>query len=160
MFATNDSPTQKSYASVAKRVFNSVETQTIFTWIENTEKPTRLTGKPKEKNVKTSHKTSWTWTGSLINLPCPRGGPLESWLFEALLFTLFFVVEEIEVLTEVVAVWEELDVLEEDHEGFDCKNNSKCSNCGQPHMASSKYCQHFIREKEIQKIKSDHFFSL
>jgi hypothetical protein len=56
--ATNDSPTQKSYASVAKRVFNSVETQTIFTWIENTEKPTRLTGKPKEKNVKTSHKTS------------------------------------------------------------------------------------------------------
>ena len=30
----------------------------MFTWIENTEKPTRLTGKPKEKNVKTSHKTS------------------------------------------------------------------------------------------------------
>ena len=56
--ATNDSPTQKSYASVAKRVFNSVETQTMFTWIENTEKPTRLTGKPKEKNVKTSHKAS------------------------------------------------------------------------------------------------------
>ena len=56
--ATNDSPTQKSYASVAKRIFNSVETQTMFTWIENTEKPTRLTGKPKEKNVKTSHKTS------------------------------------------------------------------------------------------------------
>jgi hypothetical protein len=37
-------------------------------------------------------------------LPCPCGGPLESLLFEALLFTLFFVVEEIEVLTEVVAV--------------------------------------------------------
>jgi hypothetical protein len=35
--ATNDSPTQKSYASVAKRVFNSVETQTMFTWIVNTE---------------------------------------------------------------------------------------------------------------------------
>ena len=52
--AANDSPTQKSYASVAKRVFNSVETQTMFTWIENTEKPTRLTGKPKETNVKTS----------------------------------------------------------------------------------------------------------
>jgi hypothetical protein len=34
---------QKSYASVAKRVFNSVETQTMFTWFENTEKPTRLT---------------------------------------------------------------------------------------------------------------------
>ena len=44
---------------------------------------------------------------------------------------------------------------EEDHEGFDCKNNPKCSNCGQPHMASSKDCQHFIREKEIQKIKSE-----
>ena len=56
--AANDSPAQKSYASVAKRVFNSVETQTMFTWIENTEKPTRLTGKPKEKNAKTSHKTS------------------------------------------------------------------------------------------------------
>jgi hypothetical protein len=40
---------QKSYASIAKRVFNSVETQTMFTWIENTEKPTRLTVKPKEK---------------------------------------------------------------------------------------------------------------
>jgi uncharacterized protein YhhL (DUF1145 family) len=32
----------------------------------------------------------WIWTGSLINLPCPCGGPLESWLFEALLFTLFY----------------------------------------------------------------------
>ena len=39
----NDSPVQKSYANVAKRVFNSVETQAMFTWIENTEKPTRLT---------------------------------------------------------------------------------------------------------------------
>ena len=44
---------------------------------------------------------------------------------------------------------------EEDHEGFDCKNNPKCSNCGQLRMASSKDCQHFIREKEIQKIKSE-----
>ena len=35
---------------------------------------------------------------------------------------------------------------EEDHEGFDCKNNLKCSNCGQPHMGSSK-------EKEIQRVK-------
>jgi len=49
---------QKSYASVAKRVFNSVETQTMFTWIENTEKPTRLTVKPKEKILTPSHKTS------------------------------------------------------------------------------------------------------
>jgi hypothetical protein len=107
------------------------------------------------------------WTGSLINFPCPCGGPLENWLFEALLFTLFFV-EEIEVLSEVVAVWKELDVLcdvftffsfglpvSRFGEGFDCKNNPKCSNCGKPHMASSKDCQHFIREKEIQKIKSE-----
>ena len=35
------------------------------------------------------------------------------------------------------------------------EDNPKCSNCGQPHMASSKDCQHFIREKEIQKIKSE-----
>ena len=40
---------------------------------------------------------------------------------------------------------------EEDHEGFDCKNNLKCSNCGQPHMASSKDCQHFIREKKSKR---------
>jgi hypothetical protein len=56
--AANDSPVQKSYASVAKRVFNSVETQTMFTWFENTEKPTRLTVKPKEKIPTPSHKTS------------------------------------------------------------------------------------------------------
>ena len=43
---------------------------------------------------------------------------------------------------------------EEDHEGFDC-NNPKCSKCGQPHMASSKDCQYFLKEKEIQKIKSE-----
>ena len=58
--AANDSSVQKSYASVAKRVLNSksVETQTIFTWIENTEKPTRLTVKPKEQILTPSHKTS------------------------------------------------------------------------------------------------------
>jgi hypothetical protein len=39
----NDSPVQKSYASVARRAFNSVETETMLTWIENTEKPIRLT---------------------------------------------------------------------------------------------------------------------
>ena len=44
---------EKSYVSVAKRVFNSVEA--MFTWIENTEKPTRLTVKPKEKNCNTKH---------------------------------------------------------------------------------------------------------
>jgi hypothetical protein len=56
--AANDSPAQTSYAGVTKRVFNSVETQAMFTWIENTEKPTRLTGKPKERFVATSHKIS------------------------------------------------------------------------------------------------------
>jgi len=56
--ATNDSPTQKSYASVAKRVFSSVETQTVFTWIEDTDRPTRLTEKPKEKVITPSKKTS------------------------------------------------------------------------------------------------------
>jgi hypothetical protein len=40
---------------------------------------------------------------------------------------------------------------EEDHEGFDCNNNQKCSNYDQPHMASSKDCQHFMKEKEIRK---------
>jgi hypothetical protein len=56
--AANDSPVQKSYASVARRVFISVEMQTMFTWIKNTEMPTRLTVKPKEKNITSSHKTS------------------------------------------------------------------------------------------------------
>jgi hypothetical protein len=36
----------------------------MLTWIENIEKPTRLTGKPKEKNVKTSHKTSSSQTAT------------------------------------------------------------------------------------------------
>ena len=44
---------------------------------------------------------------------------------------------------------------EEDHEGFHCNNNPKCTNCGQPHMASSKDCQYFLKEKEIQKVKSE-----
>jgi len=55
--AANDSPVQK-YASVAKRVFNSVETQTMFTWIENTAQPTRLNVKKKETIVTPSNKTS------------------------------------------------------------------------------------------------------
>ena len=43
----------------------------------------------------------------------------------------------------------------EDHEGCDCNNNPKCSNCGQPHMASSKNCHYFLQEKEVQKVKSE-----
>ena len=41
----------KNHVSVAKRIFNSVEA--MFTWIEDTEKPTRLTVNPKEKNCNT-----------------------------------------------------------------------------------------------------------
>jgi hypothetical protein len=52
------SPVQKSYASVARRAFNSVETETMFTWIENTEKPIRLTVKHKDKIIAPSYKTS------------------------------------------------------------------------------------------------------
>jgi hypothetical protein len=37
----------------------------------------------------------WTWTGSFIGLPCPCGEPLESLLFEVLLFTFFGLVEEL-----------------------------------------------------------------
>ena len=48
---------------------------------------------------------------------------------------------------------------EEDHEGFDFNNDPKCSNCGQPHMASSKDCQFFKKETEIQKIKTEKYIS-
>ena len=34
--------------NVVKGVFSSVETQTVFTWIEDTDKPTRLTDNPKK----------------------------------------------------------------------------------------------------------------
>jgi hypothetical protein len=44
-------------ASVAKRVFNSVETETMLTSIEDIGKPTRLT-ESKRKNITPSHKTS------------------------------------------------------------------------------------------------------
>ena len=47
---------------------------------------------------------------------------------------------------------------EEDHEGLNCNNDPKCSNCGQSHMASSKDCQFFQKEKEIQKIKTEKIF--
>jgi len=66
--AANDSPAQKSYVSVAKRVFNTVETQTMFTWIEDTEKPTRLTVKPKEKIITPStQKSSSSQTATTSN---------------------------------------------------------------------------------------------
>jgi hypothetical protein len=56
---------QKSYASVAKRVFNSVETQTMFTWFENTEKPTRLT---ERENINTITQNIKFFTEPLLQL--------------------------------------------------------------------------------------------
>ena len=65
--AANDLPVQRSYSSVAKRVFNSVETQAIFTRIENTEKPTRLPVKAK-KNLTPSYKTTVLHRQPLLQL--------------------------------------------------------------------------------------------
>ena len=48
---------------------------------------------------------------------------------------------------------------EEDHEGFDYNNDPKCSNCGQPHMVSSKDGQFFQKEKEMQKVKTEKHIS-
>jgi hypothetical protein len=42
---------------------------------------------------------------------------------------------------------------EEGHDGYTCENAHKCANCGESHMASSKDCQFFIKEKKIQTIK-------
>ena len=41
------------------------------------------------------------------------------------------------------------------HECFDCNNDIKCCNCGEAHMASSKDCSHFTKEKRIQVSKSE-----
>ena len=43
----------------------------------------------------------------------------------------------------------------EGHEGFDCNKTIKCCNCNEAHMASSKDCSFFIKEKRIQVIKSE-----
>ena len=42
---------------------------------------------------------------------------------------------------------------EEGHEGFDCRKSIKCSNCSGDHMASSKECPFFIKEKQIVTLK-------
>ena len=55
---TNDSSAQKSYASVTKPVFTSVETQTDITWLNKADKPTRLIVKNTEKIVNSSQTTS------------------------------------------------------------------------------------------------------
>ena len=51
---TNDSSAQKSYASVTKPVFTSVETQTDITWLNKADKPTRLMVENTEKIVNSS----------------------------------------------------------------------------------------------------------
>ena len=55
---TNDSSAQKSYASVTKPVFTSVETQTDITWLNKADKPTRLMVKNTEKIVNSSKKVT------------------------------------------------------------------------------------------------------
>jgi hypothetical protein len=55
---TNDSSAQKSYASVTKPVFTSVETQTDITWLNKADKPTRLMDKNTEKIVNSSKKVT------------------------------------------------------------------------------------------------------
>ena len=45
------------------------------------------------------------------------------------------------------------------HSSFQCENDAHCSNCDGDHMASSKDCPLFKKEKEIQKIKSENNIS-
>ena len=42
---------------------------------------------------------------------------------------------------------------EEGHDGKNCHKEHKCKNCKGEHMASSKQCPMWIKEKEIQKVK-------
>ena len=42
---------------------------------------------------------------------------------------------------------------EEGHDGKNCNREHKCRNCKGDHMASSKQCPIWIKEKEIQKVK-------
>ncbi|XP_056009963.1 uncharacterized protein LOC130051670 [Ostrea edulis] len=44
---------------------------------------------------------------------------------------------------------------EEGHDGKGCPKEHKCKNCKGDHMASSKQCPIWIKEKEIQKIKAE-----
>jgi hypothetical protein len=44
---------------------------------------------------------------------------------------------------------------EEDHDGKSCHKEHKCKNCKGDHMASSKKCPIWIKEKEIQKVKAE-----
>ena len=44
---------------------------------------------------------------------------------------------------------------EEGHDGKNCHKEHKCRNCKGDHMASSKKCPIWMKEKEIQKVKSE-----
>ena len=44
---------------------------------------------------------------------------------------------------------------EEGHSDFNCQNSSKCVNCDGDHFSSSNKCPTFLREKEIQKLKTE-----
>ena len=43
---------------------------------------------------------------------------------------------------------------EEGHDGKSCQKSPKCKNCKRDHMASPKHCPIWIKEKEIQKVKT------
>ena len=44
---------------------------------------------------------------------------------------------------------------EEGHDGKGCQKDQKCKNCKGDHMASSKHCPLWIKEKDIQKVKTE-----
>ena len=44
---------------------------------------------------------------------------------------------------------------EEGHSSFDCGGQVKCSNCGSDHMANSRNCSFYIKELNIQKLKTE-----
>ncbi|XP_062584090.1 uncharacterized protein LOC134245861 [Saccostrea cucullata] len=44
---------------------------------------------------------------------------------------------------------------EDGHDGKTCQNTPKCKNCKGEHMASSKQCPIWKKEKEIQKVKTE-----
>ncbi|XP_062616032.1 uncharacterized protein LOC134277735 [Saccostrea cucullata] len=44
---------------------------------------------------------------------------------------------------------------EEGHDGKGCQKDLKCKNCKGDHMASSKQCPIWLKEKEIQKVKTE-----
>jgi len=54
----NNSSSQKSYASVTKAVFTSLETKAYITWLDKADEPTRLTVKTTNKIITPSKKVT------------------------------------------------------------------------------------------------------